>query len=132
MPVACRRSQARNPTHTTQNLGRCSENARSLTHCATRELLLVDFFRTVILTSVRVYLVLILTHTCLIINDVSIFLCIRGPSVCLLLKNIHLGLLPIFRLGSFFFLILSCVSCLYILSFFFFQGHICSIRKFPG
>ena len=44
----------------------------------------------------------------------SIFSCASWPSVCLLWRNVYLGLPPIFRLGYFFF-ILSCVSCLYIL-----------------
>ena len=40
--------------------------------------------------------------------------CVCWPSVCLLWRNVYLGLLPIFWLGSF--LILSCISCLYILN----------------
>ena len=43
-----------------------------------------------------------------------IFSCAYWPSVCLLWKNVYLGLLPIFLLGYFFF-ILSCMSCLCIL-----------------
>ena len=45
----------------------------------------------------------------------SIFSCASWPSVCLLWRNVYLGLLPIFGLGCFVFLILSCMSCLYIL-----------------
>ena len=41
--------------------------------------------------------------------------CASWPSVCLLWRNVYLGLLPIFWLGCFFFLILSWMSCLYIL-----------------
>ena len=37
----------------------------------------------------------------------SIFSCASRPPVCLLWRNVYLGLLPIFRLG--------CMSCLYIL-----------------
>jgi len=36
-------------------------------------------------------------------------------SVCFLWRNVCLGLLPIFWIGLFAFLILSCMSCLYIL-----------------
>ena len=46
----------------------------------------------------------------------SIFSCASWPSVCLLWRNVYLGLLLIFWLGFFFFfLILSCMSCLCIL-----------------
>ena len=45
----------------------------------------------------------------------SILSCASWPSVCLLWRNVYLGLLPIFGLGCLFFLILSCMSCLYIL-----------------
>ena len=43
----------------------------------------------------------------------SSFSCASWPYVCLLWRNVYLGLLPIFWLGSFS--ILSCMSCLYIL-----------------
>ena len=45
----------------------------------------------------------------------SIFSCASWPSVCLLWRNVYLGLLLIFGLGCLFFLILSCMSCLYTL-----------------
>ena len=45
----------------------------------------------------------------------SSFSCASWPSVCLLWRNVCLGLLPIFGLGCLFFLILSSKSCLYIL-----------------
>ena len=45
----------------------------------------------------------------------SIFSCGCWPSVCLLWRNVHLDLLPIFLIGLFAFLIMSCMSCLYIL-----------------
>ena len=45
----------------------------------------------------------------------SIFSCVCWPSVCLHWRNVYLGLPPIFFIGLFVFLILSCVSCLYIL-----------------
>ena len=34
---------------------------------------------------------------------------------CLFWRNVYLGLLPIFLIGLFVFLILSCMRCLYIL-----------------
>ena len=45
----------------------------------------------------------------------SIFSCAFWPSVCLPWRNVYLDLLPIFWLGCLGFLILSCMSCLYIL-----------------
>ena len=46
----------------------------------------------------------------------SIFSCAYWPSVCLLWRNVYLGLLPIFQLGCIFLLLLlSCMSCLNIL-----------------
>ena len=45
----------------------------------------------------------------------SIFSCASWPSVCLLWRNVYLGLMSIFWTGLFVFLILSCMSCLYIL-----------------
>ena len=45
----------------------------------------------------------------------SILSCVCWQSVYLLWRNVYLGLLPIFGLGCLFFLILSCMSCLYIL-----------------
>ena len=45
----------------------------------------------------------------------SIFSCARWPSVCLLWRNVCLGLFPTFWFGLFVFLGLSCMSCLYIL-----------------
>ena len=45
----------------------------------------------------------------------SILSCICWQSVYLLWRNVYLDLLPIFGLGCLFFLILSCMSCLYVL-----------------
>ena len=45
----------------------------------------------------------------------SSFSCASWPSVCLLWRNVYLGLQPIFGLGCLCFLLLSCMSCLYIL-----------------
>ena len=45
----------------------------------------------------------------------SIVSCVCWPSVYLLWRNVYSGLLPIFPLIDWFFLLLSCISCLYIL-----------------
>ena len=46
---------------------------------------------------------------------ICILSCVCWQSVYLLWRNVYLGLLPIFGWGLFFFLILSCMSCFYIL-----------------
>ena len=50
----------------------------------------------------------------LIISDVE-YLIMCLPSVCLLWRNVCLGLFPHFLIGLFVFLALSCIRCLYIL-----------------
>ena len=45
----------------------------------------------------------------------SVLSCVCWQCVYLLWRNVYLGLLPIFGLGCLFFLILSCMSCLWIL-----------------
>ena len=44
-----------------------------------------------------------------------IFSCACWPSLYLPWRNVYLGLLPIFQLGCWLFLLSSCISCLYIL-----------------
>ena len=44
-----------------------------------------------------------------------IFACACWPSVYLPGKNVYSSILPIFQLGCLLFLLLSCISCLYIL-----------------
>ena len=45
----------------------------------------------------------------------SILSCACWPSVCLLWRNIYLGVLPSFQLGFLFFLLLSYIRCLCIM-----------------
>ena len=45
----------------------------------------------------------------------NIFSCASWSSVCLLWKNVYSGLLPIFKIGLFVFLVMRYMVCLYIL-----------------
>jgi len=77
-----------------------------------------------------------LTHTIMTCAE-HLFMC--WPYVCLSWRNVFLGLL-ILKLGCFFFLVLSCMSCLYILeinpfsvvsfSIIFFHSEVCLFISF--
>ena len=68
-----------------------------------------------ILIGVKWYLMVVLICVSLIIRDVEHCFKCYWPSVYLPWRDVYLGLLPIFQLGCWLFLLLSCISCLYIL-----------------
>ena len=79
-----------------------------------QHLLFVHFFIAAVLTGVRSYLTVVLIFISLILSHVEhLFMCLLAISMSSSVKYLFSSLVH-FLVGSFVFLVLSCMSCLYI------------------